>query len=270
MTLKFRFTLIAGPTFLLATLILLFAKTARLLGHPVWIVGMSLSTLLSAYITYLAIKELLSMETSIEDENHIQEKKLNDLQATLDETHIIYREKVEKLEEEIVTLEEAQTEKEDEIEEMKVGFEKLYDELSNAKSSANSFQVSLEDALDELREARKQTYLEHQTGKQIPTDLVQQHQQLRGQFEEKSLILDQTRRRLFTLEGELIALKKEKELNDDEELTCLIESLQQSGEERQALEQETALLESLVASSPKKAPSKATKKTVDQMLELQF
>ncbi len=269
MTVKFRFTLIAGPTFLLVTLILLFAKTARLLGHPVWLVGMSISTLLSAYITYLAIKELFFMETTIEEENHIQEKKIDDLHATLEETHAIYREKVEKLEEEIVALEKAQTEKENEIEEMKVGFEKLYDELSNAKSSANSFQVSLEDALDELREARKQAYLDEQTGKQIPKDLVQQHQQLRGQFEEKSLILDQTRRRLFALEGELIALKKEKELDDDTELSRLIDSLQQTEEERQALEEATALLESLVAAPSKKAPSKP-KKALDQMLELQF
>jgi septal ring factor EnvC (AmiA/AmiB activator) len=75
--------------------------------------------------------------------------------------------------------------------------------------------------------------------------------QLRRQFEEKSEILRETRKALFTLEGELFVLRKEfqeKEHQPDEVVTCLQNDIKCLLEENALLRKENALLEELVAS----------------------
>ena len=106
-----------------------------------------------------------------------------------------------------------------------------------------------------------------QQQQETPKNLVRQRQQLREQFEEKSIVLDQTRRRLFEAEGFLIALKKERGLellSQNEEMEALVCTLNELIQENEALEVEIKELESLV--SLKLTPPKKTQKKLQEML----
>lgn len=269
------FTYLAGPSLLLLTMVLLFAKTAFLLGRPVWIFGMCFSTSISVFISYLSAKEFFASEKRQQDEAESKGKEAGAMRSVLEETHALYKRKIAQLEESILEVEQEVKNRDAEIDEMKVGYEKLYDETASAKNQASSFHSSLEDALDELRELRQIYYLEKEGQKHVPQDLVQQHRQLREQFEEKTLVLEQTRRRLHVIEGQLIALKKERGfemLDERAEEHDLIDQLETLSRENAHLEKEVAHLEEMISDSmapKKKAPAKAKKK-VEQMLELQF
>lgn len=76
------------------------------------------------------------------------------------------------------------------------------------------------------------------------------YRELKKQFEEKSQMLDQTRSRLFQVEGELLAFQKEKEelarRANPSEMT-LIEQLRQSEDDKRRLEAELVSLQQLVS-----------------------
>lgn len=279
---KTSFWILLGPFLLLSTTLLLLAKTASLLGRPVWIVGIMVSLLLATFVSLLAFIELKKREEENAFEGHQVENKCQELRSVLDETHHLYREKVSKLEKEISSIQEDKgsllKKKEEELANLRSLQIKLQQEFSQQKNQASDFQIALDDALDELRALRQQHYFDLQTEKKVPRDLIHQHQQLRAQFEEKSAVLDQTRKRLFFNEGYLLAIQKSHELSrqerDQEEL-ILIEEIGALLNENKALEKEVALLERLVSEShpPKKETTpqrKKVEKKLEQILELQF
>lgn len=262
---KTALILVAGPSLLLLTFILLFAKAAPLIIQPVWFFGMALSVLLACLITCLSIQEYLTREKGIERQREEKEKELDRFKSILEQAHALHRRKIDALEEEAQHIL-------DENKEIKIGYEKLYSESAEAKSCVASFRASLEDALSELRALRQSAYLDQETQKLLPKDLFQQHKQLREQFEEKSMILEQTRRRLFALEGSLHMLKQENEeeaIKEPTELLALIGCLCAIERENAALTEDVIVLEALV-SSPPKPPAKRAKEKVNQMLERQF
>ncbi len=193
-------------------------------------------------------------------------KEAEDLRAILDETHLLYRDKVSKLE---TALGDYERDQADKLLEKEGAVAQLTEAVNHYKSLAHSFETSLEEALNELRTLSQLHYMQQQ--QEAPKNLVRQHQQLREQFEEKSIVLDQTRRRLFEAEGFLIALKKERGLellSQNEEMEALVCILNELIQENEALDAEIKALESLV--SLKLAPQKKTQKKLQEMLEFQF
>jgi hypothetical protein len=98
----------------------------------------------------------------------------------------------------------------------------------------------------ELEEARPPSCPDEKD-KQL-TELHASHLQLKKQFEEKSIILHQTRKELFIAQGEHFSLQREKE---EQEYTLSSEiqmHIQQSEEESHPLEKEVLLLEQLISS----------------------
>lgn len=90
--------------------------------------------------------------------------------------------------------------------------------------------------------------------------------QLRRQFEEKSEVLHQTRKQLFTVEGQLLALQKEQSEQACAEENVYLRHIQQCEEECHALEQDVQhlhdLVSSLLAQKPKGA--RAHKKELEE------
>lgn len=236
-----------------------------------WLFGIGIATLLACAIAYLAFQEIAAQKRQLRERIGKKEKDAEDLRAVLDETHLLYREKISKMEAAISEYEKKQSL---ELEEKKGAVADLTQQLGYYKSRSRSFEISLDEALNELRSMSQLHYLEQEKQQQIPENLVKQHQQLREQFEEKSLILDQTRRRLFETEGFLLALKKERGLellNQNEEQECLIRHIEDLLEENALLENEIKELESLVAMLGKPSTSvKKTQKKLQEMLEFQF
>ncbi len=268
-----------GPLFLLTSLILLFTRTAPILGRPTWLTAFGITVAIACWIIYLSYCELRSIEKSHDAMQTGKEKEADQMRSLFDEARGIYREKIDKLEE---ILQEIESEhqstllsKEQALEEITEGAQALTEEAAEKRTRASSLQDSLEEALDELRALRQHTYLKDESLKQIPIDLPQQHQQLRGQFEEKSVILDQTRRRLFTIEGHLLSLKKDwgmEKLDESVDQKKLIGLIQSLTEENERLEEEVTSLELLISdflTKKKKSPSKKKEK-LERMLELQF
>jgi chromosome segregation ATPase len=246
-----------GPGCLLASMALLIWKAAPLLFQPVWIAGIVLTIFLSCLVMYLTYQEIVSNQTSLKEQLAARSQAIHSTKQAFEEARSFYREKIEKLELAISSTEKA-------LETVQQQFATLQEETKAQKNHTQAFQISLEDALDQLRAARAKEYFQEETGKRLPQDLPGKHRQLREQFEEKSLVLDQTRRRLFQLEGQLIAAKKESLEDREEEI--LLASLDSLLEENHYLEGEIKLLEKLIASKPKK--EKKTEKKPEPALEL--
>lgn len=252
-----------GPALLCGGFFLLLFRANSLIGRPVWTLGLTFSICIAAFITYLTQKELLTRAEKLKNETNQAKKTAGNYRSTLDEAQALYREKVEKLEEAISDQDSIFLD----IQSKEYEAER---EAKQQKNRALAFETSLQDALDELREARQMHYLEREMGKILPKNLPSQHKQLRDQFEEKSMILDQTRRRLFTLEGQLLALKKEQmiqELSEDSHEETLLKALERVVQENEDLENEIIQLEKLLSQSP---PSKKKEKKAQQVLEFQF
>ena len=263
---KLKFWILVGPGSLLAATLLLFYKTAFLLGRPAWMFGFGISISLASGISYLICKEILIFEKNLQKQKAQKDLEAANLKDVLGETQHLYRRKVDQLEEAIVSIEKQQ-------EELHQGYEELFGEANSTKNHLTSYQTSLDDALEELRTLRQMHYLEQERGKRTPKDLLSQHKQLREQFEEKSLILDQTRRRLFMIEGHLIALKKQQaleKLDSNSEEEVLVSTIKALDEENKHLEKEISKLEELVATSFKPTRAKKSKKQLENMLEFQF
>lgn len=260
-------SVLLAPVLLLGVVVLLLIKMATLAEGFFWLFGVGLATLLACSIAYLAFQEIAAQKRDLRLLIGKKEKESQDLRAVLDETHLLYREKVDKMEEAICECERKQIA---ELEQRK----SVESELTHYKAKARSFEISLEEALNELRNLAKVHYLEQEKQQQIPPNLVKQHQQLREQFEEKSLVLDQTRRRLFETEGFLLTLKKERGLellSQNEEQQTLISQIDELLQENGQLEAEVKMLESLISvlSKPTTTPKK-TQKKLQEMLEFQF
>ncbi|NGX60283.1 MAG: hypothetical protein KR126chlam3_01454 [Chlamydiae bacterium] len=266
-----------GPGSLLGALALLLYRAGYLIGHPVWLCGLILSIFLACGIIYLSFKEVLSHEKDFLHQNSQNQKESEDLRAILEEAHTLYREKVEKLEQTIATIEKEQKlhieAKEKTLIDLQGSYEETKEESNTYKNQTHQFQISLEDALDQLRDSQQFQYIQQEVGKALPKNLPSQHRQLREQFDEKALILEQTRRRLFVIEGQLLALKKEQvteKLAENSEEENIFQMVQVLIEENDLLEEEIAHLETLVAESLKSKREKKPKKKIDQMLEFQF
>jgi len=260
--------ILGGPGSLLAALVLLIIHSSSYIGRPAWTFGLSISILIACFVTYLTFKEILERETLLDALKAEKESQALSMRSTLDEASHIYREKVEKLEESIAGLEKDHSE-------LQVGYEQIHDACQNEKGKASALFTSLQDALDALRLVRQFHYFQDQQSALLPTDLPSKHKQLREQFDEKALVLDQTRRRLFALEGQLFLTRREgaeEKLGPQEELQMIQTDLAFLDEENQRLEREIEHLEHLVSEllKPKEKKKTSSKKKVEQMLELQF
>ena len=267
---RFRahFWIWGGPGSLLAALTLLMIRTSHHIGRPVWFFWLSISILIACLITYLTFKEILEREAMLKAIKTEKESQAASIRSTLDEASHLYREKVEKLEEAIAQIEK-------EHGELQVGYEQIHDTSQKEKVKGSDLRTSLEDALEALRAAHELNFLKNQHYASLPTDLPSQHKQLREQFDEKALVLDQTRRRLFALEGQLFLTRKEQvdeKLDPQEELDFMQTDLALLNEENQRLEVEIESLEALVSQllKPKEKKKTPSKQKVEQMLELQF
>lgn len=254
-----------GPGCLVTAYFILFFRAHLLIGRPIWIAALTFSVFVGCGIVYLTLKEILLKQQGLGKQLEGKDKELVSLRSILDETNLLYRNKIASLEEIISEFEKKEQERASDLETMK-------EELEKTKNHALSFQASLEESLDELRNVRQEHYLQLEAGRLLPKDLPFQYKQLREQFEEKSLVLDQTRRRLFTIEGQLAALKKEHEgekLDDSESEKQLILSIQSLIEENEILQEEIILLEKLAFEKHKDKKKKSARK-LDQMLEFQL
>lgn len=258
--------ILSGPIALMIALILLIGKTAHHIERPVWLFGLSLSILIACFIAYLTFKEILSRETLLSQLKEQNEKKAAAIRSALDESQHLFREKVDKLEEALKALEE-------DYRQLQVGYEKIYGENQKEHTLSSSLHVSLEDALDDLREERQKSYIKTQAEHFLPPDLIAKHRQLREQFDEKALILDQTRRRLFQLEGHLFAARKiqaEEKLERGPELEILLDEIALFSEKNRQLEEENNHLEEVISSMLESKAKKAPAKKKAEALELQF
>jgi len=117
----------------------------------------------------------------------------------------------------------------------------------------------------ELEEARLPPCSNAQDKRLI--ELSATHLQLRKQFEEKSTLLNQTRKELFAIEGQLFTLQREKVEQEcllSAECHQLLEYLQQCEEEHHTLEMELQLLEQLVSSLLSQKPKAARRKKTSE------
>lgn len=255
----------AGPCFLLLAYFLLIYHAAPLLERPVWLTGLTLCVALALAILYLSLTELKRQNEELQKQIDKKEEEAIGLHSILEEAQNLHRNKIDRFEEMIASQEKEQKE-------MQAHCEKIEEETKAYKHQALAFQTSLEDALDELRAAQEKMFLLQEGSHLIPKDLPQQHKQLREQFEEKTLVLDQTRRRLFMIEGQLLLLKKQQEsdqLNLNENEIELWKILYQLFEENVRLDQEVSALEKLIFVQGKTS-EKRSKKKFDRMLEFQF
>jgi len=256
----------SGPALFVAVVALLLIKVSGQIQNGLWLCGLILAILLACLVVYLTFKEMISQTKELQGAIAKKDKEAQDLRAVLDETHGLYREKVSKLESNLFELEK---EKVDTLHGKERAMKELADQLNYYKNRAHAFEVSLEEALAELRSLSHLHYMKRE--EEVPKNLVKQHQQLREQFEEKSLILDQTRRRLFEAESFLIALKKQRGLellDQNQEQEQLIKMIDELICENEFLESEIQSLETLVTiklTSPKK-----TQKKLQEILEFQF
>ncbi|MDN3506883.1 MAG: hypothetical protein P0S96_06605 [Simkaniaceae bacterium] len=255
---KNKYWLFSGSTSLLLSFYLLLWHAGPLLAKPVWITGLVLTSLVACFILYLTFRELLSRENSLLLKIDQLQEKSKSLQVSFEEARTLYREKVERLEETISATEKI-------LSELQKNFSINEEQTKAQKNHTQSFQISLEDALDQLREAQAIQYFQQEIGKTLPKDLPSQHRQLREQFEEKSLILEQTRRRLFQIEGQLLSIKKEDPFEKPEE-EHLMEMVEKILEENHYLEQEILQLEQLLSLKPKR--EKKHEKKPEPVLEL--
>lgn len=261
--------MLMGPACLALGFILLLVKTGGLLGRPVWLFGLSLSMGIGCFTSFLAYREVVEQQQKRKHHEEERLKELTSVKETLGETGSLYREKVEKLEVVIQGLE-------SELREIQLAYEQVHGEGQRERLRAGALQTSLEDALDALREARQLDFFKAEEASSLPPDLPAQHRQLRDQFDEKALILNQTRRRLFGVEGQLFALQKnhaEERLASIEDIEILQKEYTSLEGENRNLEEEVQLLEALITELIRTKTSKqrsAPKKKVEQMLELQF
>ena len=121
-----------------------------------------------------------------------------------------------------------------------------------------------------LQERGSQLLAEQLAMQEAPEETLQfQFALLREQFEEKSQILDQTRKELFKVENDYLALQKafeEKTLEPSEEILAVLNDLQVLEKECAQKEEVIASLQDFVSSllSPKKRSPRSSKKSKEQ------
>ena len=128
-------------------------------------------------------------------------------------------------------------------------------------TSCQNKEKELERALEEAKIRLFKYKYEQENSKEAKASEVMRAQfaQLREQFEEKSETLHQTRKQLFAMESELLALQKqiqEQAVGFTQEEELLFEMLKQMQDECQGLEKQILVLEQLVSFllTPKKRP----------------
>jgi hypothetical protein len=117
------------------------------------------------------------------------------------------------------------------------------------EKSCRSLEKQLRDAKESLSEGHKVSLVDPQEKMQLE-QAQRQYALLREQFDEKSEILDQTRKELFHVENELLALQKacaEKVYEIPEEDFFLIKDLQMLEDERRDLEAQVTNLQDFIS-----------------------
>lgn len=142
-------------------------------------------------------------------------------------------------------------------------------------------QQMLQQECDEMKDRLVELQSKQQLPVAIQDNLIQQEEekpedpqyaQLKEQFEEKSDILNQTRKQLFSVESQLLALQKQMEEQDFEEDAhdvVLTEQLRQVESLQNQLEQEVVCLEEIISKlhQPKKTARVRKAKTKEQVQE---
>lgn len=263
-----NFWMLLGPSCLTLAFLILFFKAGNFSESPFWFLGLFFSIGISCVISCLLHRELIEQQENFKLIEASNVKELTSNKELLKETGVFYKEKVEKLELVIQNLEK-------EFNEIQIAYEKVYHGRESEHTRAEALQVSLHDALDAFREAQQFDFIKTEANVSLPSNLSGLYRQLRKQFDEKSLVLNQTRRRLFGIEGQLFVLQKvcaEEKLSNNSELDIFQKQFVCLEMENQQLQEEVRHLETLVSQlfETKSRKKLVAKKKVEQMLELQF
>jgi len=267
---KHSLLLLLGPMLFLAATLLLLVKVGYLLAHPVWICSFILSLALTCWITWMIFEEWRGRERTSLNEQATKEEEIARLQALIEETHVLYRQKVDLLEKEL--QESAEVVSED-LKELGAKYDSVLEEALNDKTHATALKASLEDALEELHEFRQLKYLWEENEKTYPSDLPHKYAQLRSQFEGQSERVHKMKRDLFSAEGKLTLLQKEREeeVAQDEVISKqTVQMIEGLVADNERLITEISALEGVITSQFQKAPRKKKADPVETVLELKF
>jgi hypothetical protein len=212
--------------------------------RDLWNFTLAISLLLGMIITILCQRELLKVTSEKKRE---REKKIEELEARHEEKTLL-----------------GLTEK----------YMPSASEISDKAASVPERKEENGSALEESREPQECLDLEiteGQTSEMLHAQLNEleiRHRELRKQFEEKSQVLDQTRRQLFLVENELLALRKDKEEEVLEENPHQIQ-LKHCFAEIHSLEGEVESLQDIVTNLlKKKTLARKSKKVKETNLDL--
>jgi hypothetical protein len=240
-----------------------------------WAVTLSLSILCAWLLIYLgdqdkksAAKKTENLIKALEDQIQDLKKSLRqekDLSRLADQKHIKTAELEKRLSEEILAREQKTVEMQGLLEERQTQTAELERLLSEEILAHEQKNIEVQGLLEQLEQ------LKNLPASMEAEEIRYSHALLREQFEEKSQILDETRKELFHVENTHLALRKaweEKEWEPSEEYPAFASSLKKAEEEALQLKEHADLLEGLVStlllpkkrSSPRKTTKKAPKK----------
>jgi hypothetical protein len=165
----------------------------------------------------------------------------------------------------------------EELDKLRDQNERLREEIDGYQRKEKAFQIALEDAqaqvlrfkyaesLKPIQNVNPIVPIEDENASSEMRPIEYQHALLKEQFEEKSIALNEARKELFRLEGELFILKKEKEepiedLKDESSLVALSHRCE-------ALEAEVIALEGIISTlSLKKKEAKPRRSRVKRSI----
>ena len=273
---------ILGPFLLSCCFGLFYLKSAHLNYSPIWSIGISLACMLALAILLFSLWDLHLDFSMLKRKKKEAKTELAHVKEVLQKMQIIDRSSNQNetvlLEQNYLNQIQALTHKqEEESEQLRKAYERAFEEATENKHRATSLQISLEEALTQLGQKRQLEYLEKELRKTIDEicqsavppkekvshpQLVAQCEQFRKQFEEKSAILNETRKELFHLENHFLALQKERELKAlemSEMEGSYFSHLNELDKENAELETQVTVLEELIAQVV--APKKRTPRT---------
>lgn len=262
-----------GPLLFLGATLVLLGKIGALLASRVWVVCLVASLILTCWITWMVLQEWLLNMQKMRKAQSQNEEEVKEWRARLEQTHAEYLSKIELLEKQWQATLQGKAEKEQtaalHLQELEEKYDLMLEEALNDKNHASSLAASLEDALTELHALRQLEYLWTEKQKLEPADAAHKYRQLHTQFEEQAEKLHQMKRDLFTLEGELILLRKQQE---EEELLApeLFQSIFEQTTENEQLMHEVAALEEVLTLQIERSQRKKKATPVETILELKF
>lgn len=288
---KSSFWFLLGSFLLLLTLVLPFVEASS------W--GISVSLFLSWCILLLSFQEEGALQKSLLNRTSELEKDILDLQNAKEsvalgslekeqefkQERVTFEKKIKSLQEEVLKKEELIKNKDQEIlssQEKLARSKELLDALNEKR--VENFQLSLlhdsfarQNLTQETEIKNLKDILDNFSEEEAVVDpqLERDFKQLKKQFDEKTEVLNQTRKDLFQLEGRLLAFQKEREDKETEinpAEVVLSNHLKEVEEECKGLEVEVAHLQEFISKLlAKKTPGRKKKlpaPTAD--LELNF